>query len=194
MRASPAIARSSRFGAALPPRRARRARPASGRQAPAPRTVRWRVARRRCRAPTPAHANRPARQARSAPPATGRCPPPSLARRSPCALPRPPRAVEKQGFEEPQASRSGTAASRRSIMAPASRIALRCVQQIAGWPLPQRPRLLRAALQCAPVAQLDRASDYESEGRTFESFRARHFRPTNARLSRARSLSGADPP
>ena len=27
----------------------------------------------------------------------------------------------------------------------------------------------------APVAQLDRASDYESEGRTFESFRARHF-------------------
>ena len=26
----------------------------------------------------------------------------------------------------------------------------------------------------APVAQLDRASDYESEGRTFESFRARH--------------------
>ena len=35
------------------------------------------------------------------------------------------------------------------------------------------PRL--AARQCAPVAQLDRASDYESEGRTFESFRARHF-------------------
>ena len=27
----------------------------------------------------------------------------------------------------------------------------------------------------ALVAQLDRASDYESEGRTFESFRARHF-------------------
>ena len=27
----------------------------------------------------------------------------------------------------------------------------------------------------APVAQLDRASDYESEGRTFESFRVRHF-------------------
>ena len=40
----------------------------------------------------------------------------------------------------------------------------------------------------APVAQLDRASDYESEGRTFESFRARHFsfrtgagRPANQR-------------
>src|SRR3546814_15259498 len=30
-------------------------------------------------------------------------------------------------------------------------------------------------LSQAPVAQLDRASDYESEGRTFESFRARHF-------------------
>jgi hypothetical protein len=29
--------------------------------------------------------------------------------------------------------------------------------------------------KCAPVAQLDRASDYESEGRTFESFRARQF-------------------
>jgi hypothetical protein len=27
----------------------------------------------------------------------------------------------------------------------------------------------------APVAQLDRASDYESEGREFESLRARHF-------------------
>ena len=27
----------------------------------------------------------------------------------------------------------------------------------------------------APVAQLDRVSDYESEGRRFESFRARHF-------------------
>ena len=31
----------------------------------------------------------------------------------------------------------------------------------------------------APVAQLDRASDYESEGRTFESFRARHLSPEN---------------
>ena len=28
---------------------------------------------------------------------------------------------------------------------------------------------------CAPVAQLDRASDYESEGWRFDSFRARHF-------------------
>ncbi len=32
-----------------------------------------------------------------------------------------------------------------------------------------------AERHCAPVAQLDRASDYESEGRTFESFRARQF-------------------
>ena len=30
-------------------------------------------------------------------------------------------------------------------------------------------------LQCAPVAQLDRAPDYESGGQRFESFRARHF-------------------
>ena len=29
----------------------------------------------------------------------------------------------------------------------------------------------------APVAQLDRASDYESEGRRFESYRALHFLP-----------------
>ncbi len=28
---------------------------------------------------------------------------------------------------------------------------------------------------CAPVAQLDRASDYESEGRVFESRRVHHF-------------------
>ena len=32
-----------------------------------------------------------------------------------------------------------------------------------------------AVRRCAPVAQLDRASDYEFEGRTFESFRARQF-------------------
>src|SRR3546814_20686845 len=32
----------------------------------------------------------------------------------------------------------------------------------------------------APVAQLDRASDYESEGRTFESFRARQIPPITA--------------
>lgn len=35
--------------------------------------------------------------------------------------------------------------------------------------------LLWTRFPCAPVAQLDRASDYESEGRTFESFRARQF-------------------
>ena len=41
-----------------------------------------------------------------------------------------------------------------------------------------RPRPYVAACpmgQRAPVAQLDRAPDYESGGRTFESFRARHF-------------------
>jgi hypothetical protein len=30
------------------------------------------------------------------------------------------------------------------------------------------------ALKIAPLAQLDRASDYESEGREFESLRAHH--------------------
>src|SRR5215472_10464090 len=32
---------------------------------------------------------------------------------------------------------------------------------------------------CAPVAQLDRASGYEPEGREFESLRAHHFSPEN---------------
>ena len=34
---------------------------------------------------------------------------------------------------------------------------------------------------CAPLAQLDRASGYEPEGREFESLRARHFPPVNMR-------------
>ena len=37
------------------------------------------------------------------------------------------------------------------------------------------PNKYVAALWCALVAQLDRASDYESEGPGFESLRARHF-------------------
>ncbi len=36
----------------------------------------------------------------------------------------------------------------------------------------------------APVAQLDRASDYESEGRTFESFRAHHKPPSGLKTRR----------
>src|SRR3954470_18626883 len=43
---------------------------------------------------------------------------------------------------------------------------------VAGGCLRATPAL---SAKNAPVAQLDRASDYESEGRTFESFRARHF-------------------
>jgi hypothetical protein len=34
-------------------------------------------------------------------------------------------------------------------------------------------------VNCAPVAQLDRASAFEAEGREFESLRARHFNPHN---------------
>src|SRR5579862_7600610 len=45
----------------------------------------------------------------------------------------------------------------------------------------------------APVAQLDRASDYESEGRTFESFRARHSLPRLRVPLRRRPLR-RDPP
>ena len=37
------------------------------------------------------------------------------------------------------------------------------------------PSQVRTFCENAPVAQLDRASDYESEGRTFESFRARQI-------------------
>src|SRR3546814_16464524 len=37
----------------------------------------------------------------------------------------------------------------------------------------------------APVAQLDRAADYESEGRTFESFRARQIPPITAETTPA---------
>ncbi len=45
----------------------------------------------------------------------------------------------------------------------------------------------------APVAQLDRASDYESEGRTFESFRARHlFLRDNKDLSYLRRVTDRD--
>ena len=38
-----------------------------------------------------------------------------------------------------------------------------------------RGRLSRPLSQCAPVAQLDRAPDYESGGQRFESFRARQL-------------------
>src|SRR5450631_3113767 len=38
-----------------------------------------------------------------------------------------------------------------------------------------RTTLISEAFETALVAQLDRASDFESEGREFESLRARHF-------------------
>src|ERR1043165_7935271 len=40
--------------------------------------------------------------------------------------------------------------------------------------LPSRATITRFCALLAPVAQLDRAPDYESGGRRFESFRARH--------------------
>src|SRR4051794_33843264 len=47
---------------------------------------------------------------------------------------------------------------------------------------------------CAPVAQLDRAPDYESGGREFESLRARHFsmpklRPVAAHAAQSYSFA-----
>ena len=41
-------------------------------------------------------------------------------------------------------------------------------------PAKRRLRVAKVALAVAPVAQLDRASDFESAGRPFESDRARH--------------------
>jgi hypothetical protein len=37
-------------------------------------------------------------------------------------------------------------------------------------------------IYCAPLAQLDRASAYEAEGRVFESPRARHSSPIKTRV------------
>ena len=39
--------------------------------------------------------------------------------------------------------------------------------------------------QQAPLAQLDRASDYESEGRAFESLRERHIKQGLSRNARS---------
>ena len=44
----------------------------------------------------------------------------------------------------------------------------------AGRNLPRGEGVLRFRAFAAPVAQLDRAPDYESGGRRFESFRVRH--------------------
>ena len=47
------------------------------------------------------------------------------------------------------------------------------------------PRAPRPAKN-APVAQLDRAPDYESGGQEFESLRARHFNPKAQKVTSAR--------
>src|SRR5579884_4390347 len=46
----------------------------------------------------------------------------------------------------------------------------------------------------APVAQLDRAPDYESGGQEFESLRARHFRIQKQQLTNAGHAPGDQPP
>ncbi len=43
-------------------------------------------------------------------------------------------------------------------------------------------------IRLAPLAQLDRALDYESKGREFESLRVHHFRREVAQLGRALGL------
>src|ERR1700694_701271 len=52
--------------------------------------------------------------------------------------------------------------------------------------LPPRPA------KKAPVAQLDRALDYESRGQEFESLRARHLPPFGIKLQTRRHWSRAD--
>ena len=45
--------------------------------------------------------------------------------------------------------------------------------------IPSRVRIPLSPPEHAPVAQLDRVSGYEPEGRRFESFRARHIQEKN---------------
>ena len=60
-------------------------------------------------------------------------------------------------------------------------------QHIKGFT--QGPSIARPGLRQAPVAQLDRASDYESEGQRFESSRVCHFFQNSLRQLKKRSSS-----
>jgi hypothetical protein len=63
-------------------------------------------------------------------------------------------------------------------------------------PRKTRSRFLRNMLELwqihsgAPVAQLDRASGYEPEGREFESLRARHF-PNKTTVESSHRMTGS---
>ena len=54
-------------------------------------------------------------------------------------------------------------------------------------------KLRAPALRPAPVAQLDRAPDYESGGREFESLRARHFDSDSLHFRRSRWICKTKP-
>src|SRR5262249_19468424 len=69
---------------------------------------------------------------------------------------------------------SGLAASRRPGMTTCHRGAKPIATHAFSAALPLREHFPRDA-QDAPVAQLDRAPDYESGGQDFESLRARHL-------------------
>ena len=74
-----------------------------------------------------------------------------------------------------------TLAVRRTMpMAPPATIGLLThlpsAERASRHPLATGTGLHRRPVRRAPVAQLDRAPDYESGGQRFESFRARHFR------------------
>jgi hypothetical protein len=77
-------------------------------------------------------------------------------------------------------------AKKARVEKPMERIARRCkraastpqsqgLREAARPPMSPLPRRSSRVATRAPVAQLDRAPDYESGGQRFESFRARHF-------------------
>jgi hypothetical protein len=84
----------------------------------------------------------------------------------------------------PTASRAGLCSERSALRLPVrprafrrfARFAPRRVSrsEIGGRDI-RGPTRIRRVSQCAPVAQLDRAPDYESGGQEFESLRARQY-------------------
>ena len=69
--------------------------------------------------------------------------------------------------------RQGEAPHGRAVMKVLPRRAGAIRQAALHAPVDRPEGLQPRRRRCAPVAQLDRASDYESEGQRFESFRAR---------------------
>jgi hypothetical protein len=163
-------------GPGLPQRRARTCFPPSrARRGPAAPASAWRSRRNSC-APMAARWNC-ARIAASAPISKSGCPTRRCRWRTGTRPPQP-RTATPPGVtvrhEAPALAKSAAAA----YLHFSARNGLKSDPQRTTKPLrcdgtPNRP----ISSHCAPVAQLDRAPDYESGGQRFESFRARHFFP-----------------